>query len=215
MTKEALAQLRLKAEKATKGEWWSDSIGNEGAYGSGDDCAEGFTSYAVYDENDRVLLDTLNSSAACIQEEYDEEGHVAWDEVGQRNAEFIAAANPATVLALMDALEAKDKRIADLERANTAQDDHINQQADRIESLERKNGELGQVCYDRLREIAELQSRAESAEQPRVLNVILPATHTVTIARTPIKMLHKERMVERLKAACELSGITLQIQGGE
>ncbi|MDA4233348.1 ead/Ea22-like family protein, partial [Escherichia coli] len=33
----------------------------------------------------------------------------------QANAEFIAAANPATVLALLDELEAKDKRIADME----------------------------------------------------------------------------------------------------
>lgn len=31
----------------------------------------------------------------------------------KRDAEFIAAANPATVLALLDELEAKDKRIAD------------------------------------------------------------------------------------------------------
>ncbi|MFL0339234.1 ead/Ea22-like family protein [Enterobacter ludwigii] len=97
--------LRWKAEKATQGEWWSDSCGNEGTYGSGDDCVEGFTSYAVYDENNQILLDTLNSTAACINEEYDGEGHVAWDEVGQRNAEFVAAANPATVLALLDELE--------------------------------------------------------------------------------------------------------------
>lgn len=32
----------------------------------------------------------------------------------KRDAEFIAAANPATVLALLDELEAKDKRIAEL-----------------------------------------------------------------------------------------------------
>ncbi|MCX2172756.1 hypothetical protein ACUNHX_03310 [Serratia sp. IR-2025] len=40
-------------------------------------------------------------------------------------------------------LEAKDKRIAELERANQSQDDHINQQQDRIDSLEKKNGDLG------------------------------------------------------------------------
>lgn len=68
--------LRWKAEKATQGEWWSDSCGNEGTYGSGDDCVEGFTSYAVYGENNQILLDTLNSTAACISEEYDGEGHV-------------------------------------------------------------------------------------------------------------------------------------------
>ncbi|HEJ8055879.1 TPA: hypothetical protein SMI48_002210 [Serratia marcescens] len=35
------------------------------------------------------------------------------------------------------------KRIAELERANQSQDDHINQQQDRIDSLEKKNGYLG------------------------------------------------------------------------
>lgn len=40
-------------------------------------------------------------------------------------------------------LEAKDKRIVALERINQAQGDHINQQQDRIESLEKKNGDLG------------------------------------------------------------------------
>ncbi|WP_250602204.1 hypothetical protein [Serratia marcescens] len=49
----------------------------------------------------------------------------------------------ADVLAVFRELEAKDKRIAELERANKSQDDHINQQQDRIESLEKKNGDLG------------------------------------------------------------------------
>ncbi|MDP8656321.1 hypothetical protein QZQ41_17175 [Serratia marcescens] len=40
-------------------------------------------------------------------------------------------------------LAEKDKRIAELERANQSQDDHINQQQDRIDSLEKKNGDLG------------------------------------------------------------------------
>jgi hypothetical protein len=40
--------------------------------------------------------------------------------------------------ALLDELEAKDKAWA-------AQDDHINQQADWIESLEKKNGDLGKA----------------------------------------------------------------------
>ncbi|HAT4516337.1 TPA: hypothetical protein I9281_001247 [Serratia marcescens] len=35
------------------------------------------------------------------------------------------------------------KRIAELERANQSQDDHINQQQDRIDSLEKKNGDVG------------------------------------------------------------------------
>ena len=56
-----------------------------------------------------------NSTAACIHEEWDHDYHMAWDETAKRNAEFIAAANPATVLALLDELEAAEKRNAELE----------------------------------------------------------------------------------------------------
>ena len=54
-----------------------------------------------------------------------EEGETWWNEdqlasdyglaLHRQDAKFIAAANPATVLALLDELEAKDKRIAELE----------------------------------------------------------------------------------------------------
>ncbi|HDH1304599.1 TPA: ead/Ea22-like family protein [Klebsiella quasipneumoniae subsp. similipneumoniae] len=101
-----LAQsLKAAAEKATPGEWWADEVKNEGCYGSGDDCVEGFTSYAIYGSDGQTLFDSLNSDAACISEEYDGEGHVAWDETAQRNAEFIALVNPANILALVEALE--------------------------------------------------------------------------------------------------------------
>ncbi|HHL6424554.1 TPA: hypothetical protein ACQ8R7_005471, partial [Klebsiella pneumoniae] len=90
-----LAQrMKTAAEKATQGEWWADEVKNEGCYGSGDDCVEGFTSYAIYGSDGQTLFDSLNSDAACICEEYDGEGHVAWDETAQSNAEFIALANP-------------------------------------------------------------------------------------------------------------------------
>ncbi|HIE5440242.1 TPA: hypothetical protein ACXNQ3_001355 [Serratia marcescens] len=49
---------------------------------------------------------------------------------------------------LLAELEAKDKRIAELERANTSQDDHINQQQDRIDSLEKTNTGLGRRLGD-------------------------------------------------------------------
>ncbi|HCF7916479.1 TPA: ead/Ea22-like family protein [Klebsiella pneumoniae] len=107
-----LAQsLKAAAEKATQGEWWADEVKNEGCYGSGDDCVEGSTSYAIYGSDGQTLFDSLNSDAACICEEYDGEGHVAWDETVQRNAEFIALANPANVLALVEALEKAQQSI--------------------------------------------------------------------------------------------------------
>lgn len=43
----------------------------------------------------------------------------------------------------VDVLSARN---AELERANAAQDDHINQQQDRIDSLEKRNGELGKYA---------------------------------------------------------------------
>ncbi|WP_371341076.1 ead/Ea22-like family protein [Klebsiella quasipneumoniae] len=102
---ELAQRMKAAAEKATPGEWWVDDVKNEGCYGSGDDCVEGFTSYAIYGSDGQTLFDSLNSDAACICEEYDGEGHVAWDETAQRNAEFIALANPANILALVEALE--------------------------------------------------------------------------------------------------------------
>ncbi|WP_171890481.1 ead/Ea22-like family protein [Klebsiella pneumoniae] len=102
---ELAQRMKAAAEKATPGEWWADEVKNEGCYGPGDDCVEGFTSYAIYGSDGQTLFDSLNSDAACISEEYDGEGHVAWDETAQRNAEFIAMANPANILALVEALE--------------------------------------------------------------------------------------------------------------
>ncbi|HDH1455134.1 ead/Ea22-like family protein [Klebsiella quasipneumoniae subsp. similipneumoniae] len=109
---ELAQRMKAVAEKATQGEWWADEVKNEGCYGSGDDCVEGFTSYAIYGSDGQTLFDSLNSDAACISEEYDGEGHVAWDETAQRNAEFIALANPANVSALVEALEKAQQRIA-------------------------------------------------------------------------------------------------------
>ena len=64
-----------------------------------------------------------------------------------------------TVEALVDMLEKT-------QRANAAQDDHINQQQTRIDQLENKNGELGRRLYqysmepgEAERRIAELESR--------------------------------------------------------
>ncbi|HDS9842883.1 ead/Ea22-like family protein [Klebsiella quasipneumoniae] len=102
---ELAQRMKAAAEKATQGEWWADEVKNEGCYGSGDDCVEGFTSYAIYGSDGQTLFDSLNSDAACICEEYDGEEHAAWDETAQRNAEFIALANPVNVLALVEALE--------------------------------------------------------------------------------------------------------------
>ncbi|WP_454719204.1 ead/Ea22-like family protein [Citrobacter freundii] len=111
LNKQALRQL---AEKATHGEWWSDVVETDGEYGEGEDRVSGYHSYAVY-VGSESLLDMTNSTVACIHEEWDHDYHIAWDETAKRNAEFIAAANPATVLALLDELETAEKCIAELD----------------------------------------------------------------------------------------------------
>ncbi|HFZ4875195.1 TPA: ead/Ea22-like family protein [Serratia marcescens] len=69
-------------------------------------------------------------------------------------ARFIAAADPETILSLLEELEARDKRIAELESANKSQDDHINQQQDRIDSLEKTNAGLGRRLGDAEKRLA-------------------------------------------------------------
>lgn len=105
--------LREAAEKATKGEWWSDVVETDGEYGEGEDRVSGYHSYAVYVGHES-LLDMTNSTAACIHTEWDHDYHMAWDETAKRNAEFIATANPATVLALLDELEGKEKKTVEM-----------------------------------------------------------------------------------------------------
>ncbi|HGB1822269.1 TPA: ead/Ea22-like family protein [Salmonella enterica subsp. enterica serovar Bahrenfeld] len=142
--------------------------------------------------------------------------------VEKRDAEFIAAANPRTMLALLDELEVTkqerenwrisfdneryradklaaafnteheqllmangalitqhmrantaEKRIAELERANAAQDDHINQQQDRIDELEKGHQE---AACSLVEENEELKRKLEAAgkqlvELPRAASV--------------------------------------------
>ena len=138
-----LAQsLKAAAEKATQGEWWADEVKNEGCYGSGDDCVEGFTSYAIYGSDGQTLFDSLNSDAACICEEYDGEGHVAWDETAQRNAEFIAMANPANILTLVEALEKAQQQMTESENRVRKQNRHICELFDDNTALRQRIAEL-------------------------------------------------------------------------
>ncbi|HDX7718538.1 TPA: DUF551 domain-containing protein [Escherichia coli] len=76
---------------------------------------------------------------------------------------FKFLAGPETVLALLDEREAKDK-------AWSAQDNHINQQADRIESLEKKNGELGRTLEAAEKRIAELEKQCAESERKALSN---------------------------------------------
>ncbi|MGD1660213.1 ead/Ea22-like family protein [Klebsiella pneumoniae] len=159
---ELAQRMKTAAEKATQGEWWADEVKNEGCYGSGDDCVEGFTSYAIYGADGQTLFDSLNSDAACISEEYDGEGHVAWDETAQRNAEFIALANPANILALVEALEyykSREERVTSLVRDNSKSWDELYRQ---VEAKGKRNVELVEALESEKRICATWRKTAEA-----------------------------------------------------
>ncbi|MBJ9293571.1 ead/Ea22-like family protein [Citrobacter werkmanii] len=161
LNKQALREL---AEKATQGEWWSDVVETDGEYGDGDARVSGYHSYAVY-VGSESLLDMTNSTAACIHEEWNHDYHMAWDETAKRNAEFIAAANPDTVLALLDDLGAAEEHYEDMLRQARSFREAHDSSAEVIRKIERNKPTVtlpttrlwaGKVaCYDE-REIREI-----------------------------------------------------------
>ena len=93
-------ELRLKAELATCGAWSLE-------YGE-----DSFDS-----DNALIMRESEGYLPICkIEGAHPESGFdEAFQNEQQNNAEFIASANPSTVLALLDELEAAEKRIAELE----------------------------------------------------------------------------------------------------
>ncbi|OJR34208.1 hypothetical protein BK379_06965 [Escherichia coli] len=92
--------LREKAEKATCGVWSLEY--GEGRF-DGDD--------ALIHREAAGYIPICRIEGAHPESGFDEDFQMEQ----QANAEFIAAANPATVLALLDELETAKKRIAELE----------------------------------------------------------------------------------------------------
>jgi hypothetical protein len=100
---EAHTELERLAKLATQGEWHINTIKNDGCYGSGEDEYSGFTSYSICEQDGQSLFDTINSDSICVESENDGESEsvYAWDDIGKKNAEFVAAANPAAILSLL------------------------------------------------------------------------------------------------------------------
>ncbi|WP_086722700.1 ead/Ea22-like family protein [Escherichia coli] len=100
MSKIDYQALRAKAEKATCGEWSLEY--GDGRF-DGDD--------ALIHREAAGYIPICRIEGAHPESGFDEDFQIEQ----QANAEFIAAANPATVLALLDEREAQNKRIAELE----------------------------------------------------------------------------------------------------
>lgn len=100
MSKIDYQALRAKAEKATCGEWSLEY--GEGRF-DGDD--------ALIHREAAGYIPICRIEGAHPESGFDEDFQMEQ----QANAEFIAAASPATVLELLDELEAAKNRIAELE----------------------------------------------------------------------------------------------------
>ncbi|NEM19039.1 ead/Ea22-like family protein, partial [Escherichia coli] len=86
--------FREAAEKATPGNWWIDSHGQ---------------AMVSFTDNDVLEVFATNNKRAAVRHE--DTGNLSrWR--NDNDATFIATADPATVLALLDELEAKDSTIA-------------------------------------------------------------------------------------------------------
>lgn len=79
---------------ATQGEWEVDSeYDGDALYSGGGGCGSGFKNYFIgagVDGKWRTLFDTVNSDHKLIEEDYDEDGKNAWDEIGRANTAFVA-----------------------------------------------------------------------------------------------------------------------------
>lgn len=112
MSKINYQALREKAEKATCGEWSLEY--GEGRF-DGDDAL-------IHREADGYIP-ICRIEGAHPESGFDEDFQMEQ----QANAEFIAAANPATVLTLLDELETAKKRIAELEAEPVSQTYKLNE----------------------------------------------------------------------------------------
>ncbi|HEA3613214.1 TPA: ead/Ea22-like family protein [Escherichia coli] len=106
MSKIDYQALRAKAEKATCGEWSLEY--GDGSF-DGDD--------ALIHREAAGYIPICRIEGAHPESGFDEDFQMEQ----QANAEFIAAANPATVLALLGELETAKKRIAELEAEPVSQ----------------------------------------------------------------------------------------------
>ncbi|EPE3189227.1 ead/Ea22-like family protein [Cronobacter sakazakii] len=93
------AKLKAAALAATPGKWWIDSHGS---------------AMVSFTENGMKTIFVTNGEAMGKAVRHQDTGNLShWR--NDNDATFIATANPATVLELIAALEAAEKRIAELE----------------------------------------------------------------------------------------------------
>jgi hypothetical protein len=128
---ELVERLRALLRSASPLPWDRDSERGEGEYGSGPDTHIGFDVQVIYAERygkPVTLFDSHNSSAAEIEEEFDDEAHSAWDAVALANAKLI-----------VEAINALPKLLARL-TALSARSAVVEEKASRVVQLARNEG---------------------------------------------------------------------------
>lgn len=127
--------------------------------------------------------------------------------------------------ALYKKLETAEKRTAELERANVAQDDHINQQQDRIEQLEKGQQEAAkhinswrrlakQNIAERGKDISELEAARQRIAELEVRE-IKPAKGEVLVVVSGFTGCGKSAIAGEIEIAMKAIGVPVQWTNGD
>ncbi|HFW5166980.1 TPA: ead/Ea22-like family protein [Salmonella enterica subsp. enterica serovar Zanzibar] len=150
MSKIDYQALREKAEKATCGVWSLEY--GEGRF-DGDD--------ALIHREAAGYIPICRIEGAHPESGFDEDFQMEQ----QANAEFIAAANPATVLTLLGELETAKKRIAELEKGHQEAAKQINSWRRLAkQNIAERGKDISELEAARQR-IAELEAKLETADK--------------------------------------------------
>lgn len=135
--------------------------------------------------------DGIQTCASC----YDAEWLSEWQNYAEAAEQRVSA--------LLADNEAKDKRILELERANQSQDDHINQQQDRIDSLEKTNAGLGRELAAAGKQLVYSRDAIASWERKAISNFEECATMSQCIEELGKRLATPVRLPELLPALGE------------
>lgn len=188
ITPEVLAELRRLADKAGTDEWQAKKI-------SGDSHV--------------IIKGSFEKS--CGITSYRPVAEVSYTPFQK----FIAAANPATVLSLLDALEAKDKRIAELEESHRqvieARDFYKRLYNEGLDTLSARATSAEQALEFERGKVLVFKSPAREECQSGKMSVGELATSMKNAGFNSAIFDFEQSLIR----ACADAGITLQIQGGE
>lgn len=106
--------------------------------------------------------------------------------------------------------ELAERRLAEREQANAAQDDHINQQQDRIEQLEKRNAELGKYAKELesfRTAYMEWSDKTDWVQGDKRFDVLIPwGKHRADVLKAYIERLESRTVTVKLPQAVSAGG---------